>query len=161
MTDNTIRVGIVGAGANTRSMHIPKLKAIPGVEIVSVCNRSRASSEQVAQEFGIPNVYDYWWELIAAPDTNAIVIGTWPYMHSRLTQAALADTLGVRRQRVLYLERGQGQLQIAFVFAVLKALKLELSLSPVAAANLTSGKRGKTADPKPPYSIDDIADGGI
>ena len=90
MTDNTIRVGVVGAGANTRSMHIPKLKAIPGVEIVSVCNRSRASSEQVAQEFGIPNVYDHWWELIAAPDTNAIVIGTWPYMHSRLTQAALA-----------------------------------------------------------------------
>lgn len=78
-----------------------------------------------------------------------------------LTQATLADFLGVRRQRVLYLERGQGQLQIAFVFAVLKALKLELSLSPVAAANLTSGKRGKTADPKPPYSIDDIADGGI
>lgn len=90
MTDTTIRVGVVGAGANTRSMHIPKLKAIAGVEIVSVANRSRASSAQVAQEFGIPQVYDHWWELIAAPDTNAIVIGTWPYMHNRLTQAALA-----------------------------------------------------------------------
>ena len=67
MTDTTIRVGVVGAGANTRSMHIPKLKAIAGVEIVSVANRSRASSEQVAQEFGIPQVYDHWWELIAAP----------------------------------------------------------------------------------------------
>ncbi|MFN8491457.1 MAG: Gfo/Idh/MocA family oxidoreductase [Caldilineaceae bacterium] len=90
MPENTIRVGVVGAGGNTKLMHIPKLKAIPGVEVVSVCNRSRASSEKVAQEFGIPTVYDNWWDLIAAPDTNAIMIGTWPYMHNRLTQAALA-----------------------------------------------------------------------
>ena len=39
MTDSTIRVGIVGAGANTRSKHIPGLQAIKGVEVVSVCNR--------------------------------------------------------------------------------------------------------------------------
>ncbi len=51
-----------------------------------------------------------------------------------LTQAALTEALGVRRQRVLYLERGEGQLQIAFVFSVLKALKLEMNLSPTADA---------------------------
>ena len=36
------RVGIVGAGANTRLRHIPGLKAIPGVEIVSVASRRPA-----------------------------------------------------------------------------------------------------------------------
>lgn len=90
MTQETIRVGVVGAGGNTVKMHIPKLQAIPGVEIVSVSNRSRASSERVAEQFGIPTVYDHWWDLIAAPDTNAIVIGTWPYLHCRTTVAALA-----------------------------------------------------------------------
>jgi predicted dehydrogenase len=90
MTNETIRVGVVGAGANTRLHHIPKLQAISGVEVVSVCNRSRESSERVAQEFNIPQVYDHWWELIEATDTNAIVIGTWPYMHRQLTLAALA-----------------------------------------------------------------------
>ena len=89
MPQETIRVGVVGAGGNTTKMHIPKLQAIPGVEIVSVSNRSRESSERVAQQFGIPTVYDHWWELIAAPDTNAIVIGTWPYLHCRTTVAAL------------------------------------------------------------------------
>ena len=89
MPQKTIRVGVVGAGGNTVKMHIPKLQAIPGVEIVSVSNRSRASSERVAQQFGIPTVYDHWWELIAASDTNAIVIGTWPYLHCRTTVAAL------------------------------------------------------------------------
>ncbi|MCS6949461.1 MAG: Gfo/Idh/MocA family oxidoreductase [bacterium] len=85
----TIRVGVVGAGANTVEKHIPNLQAIEGVEIVSVCNRTRESSERVAKQFGIPKVYDNWRALVDAPDTNAIVIGTWPYMHCPVTLAAL------------------------------------------------------------------------
>lgn len=90
MSSEMIRVGVVGAGANTVSKHIPGLQAIQGVEIVSVCNRSRASSKRVAQQVGIPTIYDNWKELIDAPDTNAIVIGTWPYMHCRTVLEALA-----------------------------------------------------------------------
>ena len=85
----TIRIGVVGAGENTRTMHIPKLQAIDGVQIVSVCNRSRKSSQRAADEFGIPMVYEDWRELIAADDSDAIVIGTWPYMHCAMTCAAL------------------------------------------------------------------------
>ena len=89
MSEASIRVGIVGAGNNTRTRHIPGLKAIPGVEIVSVCNRSRESSQRVAKEFGIPRVYDNWLELVESDEVNAIVIGTWPYMHCPVTLAAL------------------------------------------------------------------------
>jgi predicted dehydrogenase len=89
MSNEIIRVGIVGAGANTISKHIPGLQAIDGIEIISVCNRSRQSSQRVAGQFGIPTIYDEWWELIAAPDTGAIIIGTWPYLHCRATLAAL------------------------------------------------------------------------
>ena len=89
MAQDTIRVGIIGAGGNTRSRHIPGLQAIEGVEIVGVCNRSQESSQRVADEFGIPKTYSNWQDAIADPDTNAIVIGTWPYMHCRATVAAL------------------------------------------------------------------------
>jgi predicted dehydrogenase len=89
MTVATVRVGIVGAGANTRSRHIPGLQGIPGVEVVSVANRTRASAERVAAEFGIPTVYDRWEDLVQASDTDAIVIGTWPYLHCDVTIAAL------------------------------------------------------------------------
>ena len=85
-----IRIGIVGAGNNTRVRHIPGLKAIPGVEIVSVCNRSRESSQRAAEAFNIPKVYEDWRALVAADDTDAIVIGTWPYMHREITCAVLA-----------------------------------------------------------------------
>ena len=90
MSSEPIRVGIVGAGANTRDRHIPGLQAIEGVEIVSVCNRSAESSDRAAEQFGIPTTYAHWNELVDAPDTNAIVIGTWPYLHCQATLAALA-----------------------------------------------------------------------
>ena len=89
MAQETVKVGIIGAGGNTRSRHIPGLQAIEGVQIVGVCNRSQESSQRVADEFGIPKTYGNWQDAIGDPDTNAIVIGTWPYMHCRATVAAL------------------------------------------------------------------------
>jgi len=89
MADKAIRVGFVGAGANTRKHHIPKLKAQPGVELVAVANRSKESGERVAKEFGIARVEDDWRRLMDAKDIDAICIGTWPYMHRELTVAAL------------------------------------------------------------------------
>ncbi|UCC54206.1 MAG: Gfo/Idh/MocA family oxidoreductase, partial [Anaerolineaceae bacterium] len=89
MSNEVLRVGIVGAGANTVSKHIPGLQAIDGVQIVSVCNRSRQSSQRVADQFAIPTIYDEWWQLVSAPDTDAIIIGTWPYLHFQATLAAL------------------------------------------------------------------------
>ena len=89
MTTKALRIGVVGAGNNTRVRHIPGLKAVSGVEIVSVANRSRESSERVAREFGIPRVYDSWQELVRATDIDAICIGTWPNLHCEITLAAL------------------------------------------------------------------------
>jgi predicted dehydrogenase len=90
MTDKPIRVGFVGAGANTRKHHIPKLKAQPGIELVSVANRSKESGERVAKEFGIARAHGDWREVVEAKDVDAVCIGTWPYMHAELTTAALA-----------------------------------------------------------------------
>ncbi len=89
MNSQPIKVGVVGAGNNTRVRHMPGLQAIEGVEIVSVCNRSRESSQRAADAFHIPKVYDDWRKLVTADDTNTIVIGTWPYMHCEVTCAAL------------------------------------------------------------------------
>ncbi len=55
-----IRIGIIGAGQNTRERHIPGFQALEDVEIVAVCNRSRESGEFAAREFGIPHVHTDW-----------------------------------------------------------------------------------------------------
>ncbi|HXG08751.1 MAG TPA: Gfo/Idh/MocA family oxidoreductase [Gemmataceae bacterium] len=84
-----LRVGLVGAGANTRARHIPGLRAIPDVEIVAVCNRRPESTAAVAREYGIPRTFETWQALVADPDIDAVVIGTWPYLHCPITLAAL------------------------------------------------------------------------
>ncbi len=87
---NPLRIGLVGAGANTRTRHIPGLRAVPGVEIAAVCNRRPESSAAAAREFGIPRTFDHWEALVADPDIDAVVVGTWPYLHCAVTIAALA-----------------------------------------------------------------------
>ncbi len=89
MSRHRVRVGFVGAGANARNSHIPRLRAIEGVEILGVANSTRRSSERAAREHGIPRVYDDWTQLLDDQDIDAVVIGTWPYMHHPVTLRAL------------------------------------------------------------------------
>ena len=87
--ESTLRVGILGAGDNTRRRHIPGLQAIDGVEIVAVCNRSRASSQRVCDAFNIPRAEENPDAVLGDPQIDAVVIGTWPYMHCPFTLKAL------------------------------------------------------------------------
>lgn len=90
MKRGTLRVGLIGAGANTRLRHIPGLRACADVEIVAVCNRRHESSLAIAREHNVPVVCAHWEEVVARSDIDAVVIGTWPYLHCPITLAALA-----------------------------------------------------------------------
>lgn len=89
MASEIIRIGIIGAGSNTRKMHIPRLQAIEGVKIVEVANRTIASAQKVADEFQIPTVRNHWHEIIDSKEVDAIVIGTWPNLHCEAACMAL------------------------------------------------------------------------
>ncbi len=89
MAPERIRVGIIGAGTNTRDVHLPRLREIPGVEIACVANRSRASGEAVARAFAVPRVHDHWRDLVADDGVDAVLIGTWPSLHRDAAVAAL------------------------------------------------------------------------
>lgn len=89
MAHAPLRVGLVGAGANTRLRHIPGLREQEGVSIVAVCNRRPGSTAAIAREYGIPRTYERWQDLVADSGIDAVVIGTWPYLHCPITLAAL------------------------------------------------------------------------
>ena len=89
MANEAVRVGLIGAGKNTRDRHIPGFQDVEGVEIVAVANRTVESGRRVADQFNIPQVYDNWQELLEDESIDAVSIGTWPYMHCTLTLAAL------------------------------------------------------------------------
>ncbi|MBW3601022.1 MAG: Gfo/Idh/MocA family oxidoreductase [Planctomycetes bacterium] len=89
MANDLIRVGVVGLGGNCRLRHLPGLTACADVRIDAVCNRRPESTSAAAAEFGIPKTYDRWADLVADPDLDAVLIGTWPYLHGPITLAAL------------------------------------------------------------------------
>lgn len=109
MADDIIRIGFVGAGGNTELRHIPGLQAIEGVELVSVANRSRASGQRIADKYGLSEVYDDWVELIEADDTDAICIGTWPYMHRDMVLAALESGKHVQTEARMAMDAAQAR----------------------------------------------------
>ncbi len=84
-----IRIGVIGAGQNTRKIHIPKLQALPEVEVLEVANRSTDSGKAAAEEFSIPHVRSSWREVATSGDIDAVVIGTWPYLHCEAACLAL------------------------------------------------------------------------
>ena len=84
-----IRIGIVGAGKIVRSEHVPRFRAIDGVELVAVANRTGASSRRAASELGVGRWYDDWRALVTDPGVDAVLVGAWPYLHEPVTVAAL------------------------------------------------------------------------
>ncbi len=89
MAEDTIRIGIVGAGNKTCESHLPNLQGIEGVEVIGVGNRSQSSSQSVADRFQIKKTYTHWRQAVEDSETDAILIGTWPNLHCPVTLAAL------------------------------------------------------------------------
>lgn len=109
----TLRVGLIGAGGNTKLRHIPGFRAIDDVEITAVCNRSLASSRAVADEYGIAGVEEDWHALINRDDVDAICIGTWPYTHAEMTIAALRQNKHVLTEARMALDVGEARAMLA------------------------------------------------
>ena len=89
MENGNLRIGFIGAGANTCQRHIPGFRAIPGVSCEMVCNRSFESSSRVAREFNIPRIGNDWREVVNDSNIDAVCIGTWPNLHAEATVTAL------------------------------------------------------------------------
>jgi len=89
--NETIKIGFIGAGGNTELRHVPGFKAQDKVILSGVANRSYESSKKAAEKLGIENPYENWLDLVEDDNIDAVCIGTWPYMHSTATIAALEN----------------------------------------------------------------------
>ncbi len=84
-----IRIGIVGAGRIVATEHVPRFRAIDGVELAGVANRSEDSARRAADRLGIERTYPTWQALVADPAIDAVLVGAWPVLHAPVTIAAL------------------------------------------------------------------------
>jgi predicted dehydrogenase len=86
-----IGLGIIGVGARVHSGLLPAAMAIPGVEVVGVCDAYKGRVVRAQQRTnGRAKEFADWKALLAAPGIDAVVISTPDHWHREHTVAALA-----------------------------------------------------------------------
>lgn len=90
MTDQKIRVGIIGLGGWAKYGHIPVLQALEQFDIVAVSSRRLAQAQEYAATFNIAHAFDDEQVLVSHPDVDLVVILAPAPEHARLAKIAIA-----------------------------------------------------------------------
>jgi len=85
----TLRIGLIGVGAAAQVNHIPALKKIEGLELVTLCDRDPEKAHRVAQKFGIPKAAARVEDMLADDEIDAVDICTPNFLHAPMAVAAL------------------------------------------------------------------------
>jgi predicted dehydrogenase len=87
---NTLRVGIIGAGAIAKDVHIPSyLNNGSKVELVAIADVAVERAQEVAELFSIPNAFSSYKEMLANIKLDAVSICVPNKFHAEATIAAL------------------------------------------------------------------------
>jgi predicted dehydrogenase len=85
-----LRVGIIGAGGIVRGFHLnPGWRAVPDAEIVAVCDINEAVAGKLAADFGIPQVFTDFRDLLRLDEIDVVDICTPNKAHTPAVVAAL------------------------------------------------------------------------
>ncbi len=88
MSENTIRIGIVGCGWIAEYGHIPAFKLLKNVEIVSAYDIDMTRADKLAKTFGIKHVCEDYGRFLTS-GLDAVIISTPNYSHSEYALAAI------------------------------------------------------------------------
>ena len=102
MTD-TLRLGVVGAGAVLQVAHLPVLRKVKGVRIAALCDKDLAKARALASRHQIDNVYDDIEDLLQHEELDALLICTPNHLHEVHLLAALSAGLHVFVEKPLAL----------------------------------------------------------
>lgn len=95
-----IQLGIIGVGARVQSGLLEAAMAVPGVEVVGVCDAYKGRVERaIARTAGRAKDYGDWKALLADKSVDAVIIGTPDHWHRVHTVEAL------RAGKHVYLEK--------------------------------------------------------
>jgi predicted dehydrogenase len=97
--EKTIKVGVVGGGFGRT--HILAYRATPGVEVTAFCQRTKASAEKIAQDFGIPQVFTDYREMLARGGLDAVSLTTPTNVHLAMASEAFDHGVSVLCEKPL------------------------------------------------------------
>jgi predicted dehydrogenase len=86
---NTLRVGVLGAGAWARLAHVPGWQRDPRAYVAVICDVEVDRARELAGHLGVPEATADWPAVVARPDLDVIDVVTPSRTHFELAWAAL------------------------------------------------------------------------
>jgi len=104
-----LNIGLVGTSDYTQTVNLPVLSNHENVNVVAICGRNRTHAQEVAAEYGIPQVFTDYEEMFALPGLDAVIIATPDDLHYPMTMAALRAGLHVFGEKPMALNAQQAK----------------------------------------------------
>jgi predicted dehydrogenase len=109
LSDQKLRIGIIGIGWYAGTYLIPNLRATGTVEIVAIARRNAERLALAQQELNVGEAYTDWHEMLEKSTLDAVVVCTPPNAHTEPALAALERGLHVFVEKPMALARADAQ----------------------------------------------------
>jgi predicted dehydrogenase len=128
MSNNTIRVGIIGCGAITQRSHAPGFAKVAGVAITALCDPVAENSSKVrdAHAPSAAMFLDYR-EMLKSGLVDAVSVAAPVYLHAPMALAALGSGCHVLCEKPLGMSRAETGEMVAAARKAGKVLQVNLS----------------------------------
>lgn len=108
-----VRVGVVGTSWWADRMHLPALKSHASVCIAAICGRNQQRAGEMAQKYGIPQIFDQYQYMISHANLDAVIIAVPDDMHFPIAMAALDAGLHVLCEKPMAFTLDQARQMLA------------------------------------------------
>ncbi|MCA1907039.1 MAG: bi-domain-containing oxidoreductase [Magnetospirillum sp.] len=100
-------LGVIGAGSFARTVLLPELKRIPGVELRTICTTRGQTADHAQSAYGFSRATTELDAVLDDPAINAVLVATRHSNHAALTARILAAGKAVIVEKPLALDRHQ------------------------------------------------------
>lgn len=84
-----VKVGVVGSGFAAKQLHLPVLRMIGNVEVISIFGIPYEDALYLAKQYNIPKATDDWRAVINDKDVDTVLVATPTYTHKDIAIAAI------------------------------------------------------------------------
>ena len=143
----SINVAIVGSGF-MGAAHVDALRRVPGVNVVAISSIDRPRAEELADSFGIPDVYDDWHDILKNGQIHAVHNCTPNNLHFEVNRALIEAGKHVLSEKPLTMtSQESGELvRLAKEKGVVTAINFNYRGYPLIQQAHGMAKRGELGD---------------
>jgi predicted dehydrogenase len=98
-----VRIGVIGTSWWTDLLYLPMLHDYPRAAVTAICGRNRERANEMAQKYGIPQVFTDYRAMIESGGLDAVIVSTPDDVHHAMVMAALDASLHVLCEKPLAL----------------------------------------------------------